>query len=413
MISKMVSGSVFRQNHFWVGLMFYILSSMNAFSQNQWEELDSKLNALAEQKNLPGFSVAIVSEAGFLFQKGYGFADLEHARPYTENTLQNIGSTSQTVIGLTLMQAVKKGQLGLDDPINQYLPFEVVHPQFPNQAITIRHLATHTSGIQDANNNEKRYIFTDEIIPRGKKVPSEYKPYSKKYQENIPMAMGAFFENVLARNGRWYSPRNFLRAQPGEVYEFSNIGAGLLAYIIEEVTDQPYANLTKNTIFSPIGMSNTHWSLTDASEQDFITHYIGTNLPLPQYALITYPDGGLMTSTTDLGMLLKELMLGYQGKGQLFDASLYSQIMADKNEDESSHKGIFWEKSPDGYLIHQGNDLGSATALAFHPEKNTGMILFSNVSMDRELYKTAFQEVWNEMASQAGWLPSKNVLSAK
>ncbi|WP_194775070.1 serine hydrolase domain-containing protein [Pararhodonellum marinum] len=407
----MVLGKGYRLVLPMLGLLLGLYSYVQA--QDNWETLDAKLKTLADENKLPGFSVAIVNQEGFLFQKGYGFADVEKAKPYTQNTLQNIGSASQTVIGLVLMQAINNGKLGLDDDINDYLPFEIVHPFASGKSITIRHLATHTSGIRDAENNEKRYIFTEEIFPSGTKVPSEYKRFSKKYQENIPMAMGVFLENVLTRGGRWYSNRNFLKSEPGAVYEFSNIGAALLAFIIQEATEQPYATLTQNTVFSPMGMKNTFWSLSDAKEQDFITHYIGTNLPLPNYALITFPDGGLMTSTNDLGMLLKELMLGYQGKGKLFDEEVYQQLMAENKESMESYKGIFWVKSPDGYLLHLGEDLGTATALAFNPERNVGLILFSNVSLDQEEYKNSFLEVWNEMATQSGLMSAGNSLSSK
>jgi CubicO group peptidase (beta-lactamase class C family) len=61
----------------------------------------------------------------------------------------NVGSIAKPFTGVAMMRAVQEGKLSLDEDINQYLPFRVVNSHFPNERITLRHLATHTSGITD------------------------------------------------------------------------------------------------------------------------------------------------------------------------------------------------------------------------------------------------------------------------
>ena len=61
----------------------------------------------------------------------------------------NSASIRKTFTGVAMMQAVQEGKLSLDQDINTYLPFKVVNPSFPDTAITLRQLATHTSGITD------------------------------------------------------------------------------------------------------------------------------------------------------------------------------------------------------------------------------------------------------------------------
>ena len=104
-------------------------------------ELDRKLSEIAGRGHLPGFGVSIVTSGGVLFQKGYGYADIETKIPYTKETLQNIGSISKTFIGISLMQLVEENRIRLEDDINRYLPFKVVNPHFPTEPILIRHLA--------------------------------------------------------------------------------------------------------------------------------------------------------------------------------------------------------------------------------------------------------------------------------
>src|SRR5215468_6587552 len=89
-------------------------------------DLDHKLSEIAARKHLPGFAVAVVSQNEVLFQKGYGFSDIERKVPYEPQSLQNVGSVSKTLIGISLMQLVEQSKIKQDDDINTYLPFKVI-----------------------------------------------------------------------------------------------------------------------------------------------------------------------------------------------------------------------------------------------------------------------------------------------
>src|SRR5689334_349731 len=94
-------------------------------------DLDQKLSKIAARKHLPGFAVAVVGQNEVLFQKGYGLSDIERNVPYEPQSLQNVGSVSKTLIGVSLMQLVEQGKVKLDDDVNTYLPFKVINPYFP------------------------------------------------------------------------------------------------------------------------------------------------------------------------------------------------------------------------------------------------------------------------------------------
>ena len=82
--------------------------------------LTNDLEEIYSQGHIVGFSVAIVNQEGILFNKGFGYADKQENKKYTENTLQNIGSISKTFIGVALLKAQELGKLDIDDPINKY-----------------------------------------------------------------------------------------------------------------------------------------------------------------------------------------------------------------------------------------------------------------------------------------------------
>jgi CubicO group peptidase (beta-lactamase class C family) len=90
-----------------------------------------------------GFTGTVVDTSGILYNQGFGYADIAAKKPYTKQTVINIASISKVFIGVALMKAQEMGLLNLDDPINKHLPFAVSNPNFPNELITIRQLATH------------------------------------------------------------------------------------------------------------------------------------------------------------------------------------------------------------------------------------------------------------------------------
>ena len=136
-----------------------------------------------------GLAVAIVDSTGVLYEKGIGFADIKLNKTYTINTIQPLASDSTTFIGISLMIAQEKGLLNLDEPINKYLSFKVQNSNFPNEPITIRQLATHTSSIVDNENYMNRsYVLKDKIDNAHKKI----KIYLKV---SIPTILKLHFQN--------------------------------------------------------------------------------------------------------------------------------------------------------------------------------------------------------------------------
>lgn len=102
-----------------------------------------------QSARIVGVGAAIILDKKIVWQRGYGFADKERALPFTKDTIINIGSVSKTVTGAAVMRTVQDGKLSLDANVNEYLPFNVSNPRFPDAPITIRQLATHTSSITD------------------------------------------------------------------------------------------------------------------------------------------------------------------------------------------------------------------------------------------------------------------------
>lgn len=370
------------------------------------DSLTTELNELTKEGHINGFSVAIVNEDKVLYNSGMGYSDIEMKIKYTENTVQNIGSISKTFIGVALLKAQEMGKLKLDDPINKYLPYEVKNPYFPSKRITIRQLATHTSTISDKDvYDEQSYILKtnqDSLMTKNKEVPENFNSPEMK------TAMTTFLQSVLSENGKWYSKEGFLNNKPGELYEYSNIGATLAASVIEYATGEKYNEFTFKNILEPLKMNASGWSFDEIDLSMHSKLYSNPTTQIPFYSLITYADGGFITSSHDLSKYLIELIRGYSGNGTLLTKESYKELFnkalnvsnftdrdSENPYDDEYNSGIFMGYSSKGYIGHTGSDPGVTSFMFFDSKKKIGRILFINTDFNNREGFQQFFSIWN------------------
>lgn len=346
--------------------------------------LDARLEALARDAAFPGFAVAVVDRERTLYARGFGLADRENEVPFSADTVLNIGSVSKTFIGVALMQAVADGQIDLDAAVDTYLPYKVRNPRFPKSPITLRHLATHTSGIVD------REAIYDRAYSRGE-VPE--------------MALGDYLQRYLAPGGEWYRARNFGKHAPGAFYEYSNIAAALAAHVLERVTGEGFDELTTRRILEPLSMTDSGWSYAAAGDRH-ARLYDGAETVEP-YTLVTYPDGGLRTSAASLARYLTAIVAGGRlGEVRILDqestaAMLSPQYTASgarprNRGPDDSDSGIFWALRANGLVGHTGGDPGISTFMFFDPETGFGRIFLTNTEMTRARADD-FKAIWDAL----------------
>lgn len=374
---------------------------------NKSDSLTDEINQIYKKGIFNGFGVSIVNENGTLYQKGFGFSDISAKKAYTEKTIQNIASVSKTFVGIALLKAQELGKLNLDDPIEKYLPFKVVNPNFPEAKITIRQLANHTSSIID---NEyyltKSYILRPNQDLKGLKLSFDETQLFNPSDSLVSLEV--FLKNSLSEKGKWFQTSGFLTNKPGEIYEYSNTGTALAGYIIERATGTSFANFTKEYVLNPLKMTDSGWKYEDIKLQILSRLYENPETPLPYYESLSYPDGGLMTSVNDLSMFLTELIKGYNGKGSIlskesykeyFKAQLSASNFTERNErnpySESYNVGIFIGFGYTGYIGHTGGDPGVISMMFFDPKSNTGRIMLFNTSFSDKSGNDAFYGIWN------------------
>jgi CubicO group peptidase (beta-lactamase class C family) len=366
-----------------------------ALDQEKTNKLTQALDKLCNSGTIKGFAVAVVSPDSLIYANGFGYTNVEEGTLYTPNTIQPIASVSKLFIGVSLMKAQELGLLRLDDDVNKYLPFKLVNPHHPNETITLRQLAMHTSGIRDTKNYEKTYIFDETIPPIYESEPIGprrilMKKYVDLYNSNTRMPMVEFLKRIYTSDGEWYSNDCFNKEKSGTHYEYSNCGAALAALAIEGASHMKYSNFVQANIINPLGIQNTGWAMNQVDANEKTSLYLSGSL-IPTYELITYPDGGFTTSILEFSKFFRATMQGYAGRKNILTPASYHEMLTPQ-QDSHSENGIFWEVKPK-VIGHSGADPGVRTLAYFYKETLTGYLLFFNTS-DTKTISTEINEIF-------------------
>jgi CubicO group peptidase (beta-lactamase class C family) len=168
------------------------------------DKIDDYVSGQMRQLHIAGLSLAIVRDGRVIKAQGYGFANLELKAQATKETVYEIGSNTKQFTAAAIMMLVEDGKVRLDDAIAKFFP------QAPEtwRGITIRHLLTHTSGIQNhvalphwldvfrTNLAFETAPPRDELLKMFFKLPLEFQPGETWAYDNTGRA-----ENGSARCG--------------------------------------------------------------------------------------------------------------------------------------------------------------------------------------------------------------------
>ena len=205
---------------------------------------DVWLDGCRRSEGLPSLSVGIVRGQELVYARAFGVADRETSRPATPETVYRIGSVTKVFTSTLLAVLRDQGTVRLDDAVATYLPEGVRLPSDPRGArpMTLRHLATHTSGLPRLPVNLK---------PRGDD------PYGGYTVDALYDGLG----------------RTRLDFPTGSDYSYSNLGVGLLGHVLERAAGKSYEELLKQYLLEPLGMDDTHITLGPDQRARLATGY--------------------------------------------------------------------------------------------------------------------------------------------
>jgi CubicO group peptidase (beta-lactamase class C family) len=172
---------------------------------------------------VPSIAVAVAERGRIVWEEGFGWADRARRVTATEHTPYALASITKTITAVDLMLLVDRGSVDLDRPVNAYLgDAKLVARVGRDDEATVRRVANHTAGLP----LHYHFFYDDE----GRAPP--------------PM------EETIRHYGR-------LVMQPGETYQYSNLGYGVLSHLIGRVAGQSYADFTRDALFAKLGMTRS------------------------------------------------------------------------------------------------------------------------------------------------------------
>jgi CubicO group peptidase (beta-lactamase class C family) len=308
--------------------------------------LESRINYLIRKYNIPDADVSVIRNDSVIyrFSKNSDNADKNYL----------IGSCSKSFTALSVMMLSEKGKIDIDKPVRTYIPWFELKDITVSDQITVRNLLNHTSGIGS------QYGFFD--------FPSnDFQLYKSKLTEHLKQVE--------------------LINKPGEGFCYSNMNYLLLGLIVEEVTNQKYAQFLSENVFTKLGMKHSYAGFNDDLLRNTLQPY--------QYLIFNQPHktkiyshsdhaaayGYLSTNVNDLCNYFT-LMIngGITAKGDtLITDSSYKSLITPAKGNYAMGWMRFMNNKKD-MIIHTGLDENYSAIMAVCPKDRLGIVVLTNIN---------------------------------
>jgi CubicO group peptidase (beta-lactamase class C family) len=256
--------------------------------------IPAKMKGYVDEGTAAGFVTIVVRHGRVASLEAVGYQDREAKIPMRTDTIFRIASMTKSLTVAGVLILVDEARLSLLDPVEQYLPeFKGIkvnpcaesqmsqgcEPVNPTRAITVLDLMTHTSGLPG----------------QGARGPEPFQSLAER------VSVGAHVE---------------LLAQPGTKWIYSQIGYAALGRLIEVCSGKSYEEFLAERLFQPLGMKDTYFFLPPEKQSRQAVMYtldatgklVRATLPPAFAAKIPMPEGGALTTATDMARFYQMLM---------------------------------------------------------------------------------------------------------
>jgi len=230
-----------------------------------------------QQAHVPGAVVTIVKDDKVIFNKGYGFANLElHTPVDPDKTLFRIGSVSKVFNAMTVMRLVDEGRIDVNEDVRPRLAAACLaldHEAYG--PVTLKALLTHSAGIRDLD------------------IPGVTSPTNS--DRVLPLAQ--YLKTCLPL--RWQ--------EPGESVLYTDHGITLAGYVVELAAKTRFEDAVLQRVVRPLGMTRTCYDVTADQQTNLAVAYAYANLrqqALPFYYTNLKPAAGVLTTGSDMARLM-------------------------------------------------------------------------------------------------------------
>lgn len=238
----------------------------------------------------PGFTMCIVKDGQVVYSKGFGLADVASQRPMTLHSVSTEYSIAKSMTAMAVMQLVEQGKVNLDAPVTTYLPYFTM-ADLRYQAITVRMLLNHTSGMPD---DPWDFTLTGNVDP-------------------------------LEQAVRSLSSKSLLDA-PGAAWSYADVGFDILGDLVAKVSGESFPAYMKEHLLKPMGMLTSTFVGEEVDSALRVTGYVdaeagGVNVGEANFDARNAPAANLSSNCEEMAQwAMVMLNQGKMGERQLLTA---------------------------------------------------------------------------------------------
>jgi CubicO group peptidase (beta-lactamase class C family) len=331
-----------------------------------------------ERYGLPGVSVSVFQGSTRLWAEGLGLADVPAGVPAGADTIYRLASITKLFTACTIMLLRDEGLLSVEDPVVHHVP------EFPNDAVTVRQLLCHGSGMQRETPNDPGF------------VTGEFR-------------MGDDFRAALTEATFPF--------QPMARWKYSNLGYNTLGRIVEHLGGRPYERVVEERVIGPLGLSSTRFDPADLPRERLARGYVrvpdrDSVDPDPREWEALPPAAGQLFSTVeDLAVFGGFLAGAVDGpiSRETLEEMRRPVIVADEGWTQAHGLGPMLMRDGETILAgHAGGLFGYAGWLLYSPVSRIGAAALTNVGDGDPLYPLVLALIREEAAA----IPAEPALPA-
>ena len=338
------------------------------FSAARLSRIDSLMTGLVNEGKIPGGVVFISRNGKAVMYKAWGYRNIDTKEPLQRTDIFRVASQSKAITSTAVMILYEEGRIGLDDPISRYIPefkdakilktFNAADSSYTTEPAksqpTIRHLLTHTSGVDYAviGGPNHRAIYAKAGIPSGIGGPGTKICDKMRVLGGLP-----------------------LKHEPGAEFTYA-LGLDILGCMVEVVSGTPFDQFLRKRIFDPLGMKDTWFYLPQDRQSRLVTLHAGVNgksvvrkepvfdnidPDYPKSAGTYFSGGGGMSSTPEdyARFLQMYLNKGELNRVRLFSPKTVEMIMTEQWPKEHFGVGLAFGLETPGNDWQSPRSLGS------------------------------------------------------
>jgi CubicO group peptidase (beta-lactamase class C family) len=311
-------------------------------------QADSVKSLIRHFPNDTQFAIALVEDSSVSY---YGVLRTNDMLVNIENAeaVFEIGSISKVFTSAMLAQMAEEQLLSLNDPIQQHLDF----PLNDSLQVTFKQLANHTSGLPR--------------LPPGMLVASVMHP-DNPYQDYDRQKLRKYMREEMSLN-----------REPATVYEYSNLGAGMLGYVLEQINRQPYEELLQQRISGPFGMRYTTTECEKVSDR-LVTGLDTRGKPAANWDLAALQGaGGILSTVADLATFAQA---NFDPANEALQQQREKTFTVYGGMDLELALGwhILTRESGERWHWHNGGTGGYRTSMVMDVEDKKAVIILTNMS---------------------------------